>query len=209
MKRVVVTGMGIVSSIGNNTQEVLASLREARSGIVRAERYAELCKIGASMGVSPALEVWGFSPNVTRLGEATLIAMDSGAPNACVLPDVYHLYKGGTDPNALKLLNKDAIAIIHVNDYPGIDRAKITDAERVYPGDGIAPLSQIFRDLERVSPRRNAFRLQIEAVSVGLRRYAIYFTTNVKHRAHFGGMSTQEHLTWSRLQKFHQFSAPC
>ncbi|HEY0145225.1 MAG TPA: beta-ketoacyl-ACP synthase I [Methylovirgula sp.] len=42
MRRVVVTGMGIVSSIGNNTQEVLASLREARSGIVRADKYAEL-----------------------------------------------------------------------------------------------------------------------------------------------------------------------
>jgi 3-oxoacyl-[acyl-carrier-protein] synthase-1 len=34
--------MGIVSSIGNNTQEVLASLREAKSGIVRADKYAEL-----------------------------------------------------------------------------------------------------------------------------------------------------------------------
>lgn len=42
MKRVVVTGMGIVSSIGNNSQEVLASLREARSGVVRADKYAEL-----------------------------------------------------------------------------------------------------------------------------------------------------------------------
>ena len=42
MKRVVVTGMGIVASIGNNTQEVLASLREAKSGIVRANQYAEL-----------------------------------------------------------------------------------------------------------------------------------------------------------------------
>ena len=42
MRRVVVTGMGIVSSIGNSTQEVLASLREAKSGIVRAEKYAEL-----------------------------------------------------------------------------------------------------------------------------------------------------------------------
>jgi 3-oxoacyl-[acyl-carrier-protein] synthase-1 len=40
MRRVVVTGMGIVSSIGNNTQEVLASLREARSGITFAEPYA-------------------------------------------------------------------------------------------------------------------------------------------------------------------------
>src|SRR6266567_2991992 len=42
MKRVVVTGMGVVSSIGNNTQEVLASLREAKSGIVRADEYAKL-----------------------------------------------------------------------------------------------------------------------------------------------------------------------
>jgi len=42
MRRVVVTGMGIVSSIGNNTQEVLASLREAKSGIVHADKYAEL-----------------------------------------------------------------------------------------------------------------------------------------------------------------------
>jgi 3-oxoacyl-[acyl-carrier-protein] synthase I len=41
MRRVVVTGMGIVSSIGNNTQEVLASLREAKSGISHASDYAE------------------------------------------------------------------------------------------------------------------------------------------------------------------------
>lgn len=41
MRRVVVTGMGVVSSIGNNSQEVLASLREARSGIVRADDYVE------------------------------------------------------------------------------------------------------------------------------------------------------------------------
>jgi 3-oxoacyl-[acyl-carrier-protein] synthase-1 len=42
MRRVVVTGLGIVSSIGNNAQEVLASLREAKSGIVKADKYAEL-----------------------------------------------------------------------------------------------------------------------------------------------------------------------
>jgi len=42
MRRVVVTGMGIVSSIGNNAQEVVASLREARSGIVKADDYARL-----------------------------------------------------------------------------------------------------------------------------------------------------------------------
>ncbi len=42
MKRVVVTGMGIVSSIGNNTDEVTQSLRDGKSGIVRSETYAEM-----------------------------------------------------------------------------------------------------------------------------------------------------------------------
>src|SRR4051812_12721098 len=42
MRRVVVTGIGIVSSIGNNANEVLASLREAKSGISAAPEYAEL-----------------------------------------------------------------------------------------------------------------------------------------------------------------------
>src|SRR5215467_3627880 len=42
MRRVVITGMGIVSSIGNNTQEVLASLHEAKSGISHAAKYKEL-----------------------------------------------------------------------------------------------------------------------------------------------------------------------
>ena len=42
MRRVVVTGMGIVSSIGNNVDEVTASLRAGKPGIVRADKYAEL-----------------------------------------------------------------------------------------------------------------------------------------------------------------------
>jgi 3-oxoacyl-[acyl-carrier-protein] synthase-1 len=51
MRRVVVTGMGIVSSIGNNANEVLASLREARSGVIAAPEYAELgfrCQVHAA-----------------------------------------------------------------------------------------------------------------------------------------------------------------
>src|SRR5436305_10192797 len=56
MRRVVITGMGIVSSIGNNTQEVLASLREAKSGLVRAGRYAELgfrCQVHGAPTLAP------------------------------------------------------------------------------------------------------------------------------------------------------------
>ncbi|MFY8208379.1 MAG: beta-ketoacyl synthase N-terminal-like domain-containing protein, partial [Caulobacter sp.] len=51
MRRVVVTGLGIVSSIGNNAHEVLASLREAKSGVIAAPEYAELgfrCQVHAA-----------------------------------------------------------------------------------------------------------------------------------------------------------------
>src|SRR5471032_1561134 len=60
MRRVVVTGMGIVSSIGNNTQEVLASLREAKSGISRAEDYVRLgfrCQVQGAPTLDPSTSV--------------------------------------------------------------------------------------------------------------------------------------------------------
>ena len=51
MRRVVVTGIGIVSSIGNNAGEVSTSLREARSGVIAAQEYAALgfrCQVHAA-----------------------------------------------------------------------------------------------------------------------------------------------------------------
>jgi 3-oxoacyl-[acyl-carrier-protein] synthase-1 len=60
MRRVVVTGMGIVSSIGNNTQEVLASLREAKSGVSRADEYATLgfrCQVHGAPTLDPSQSV--------------------------------------------------------------------------------------------------------------------------------------------------------
>ena len=56
MRRVVVTGMGIVSSIGSNVEEVAVSLKEGRSGIVRAEKYAELgfrCQVHGAPKLRP------------------------------------------------------------------------------------------------------------------------------------------------------------
>jgi len=109
MRRVVVTGMGIVSSIGNNTQEVLASLREAKSGISRAEDYAKLgfrCQVHGAPTLNPADSVdrramrflgggaaWnhvameqairdsGVEPNDIS-NERTGIVMGSGGPSA-------------------------------------------------------------------------------------------------------------------------------
>ena len=116
-----------------------------------AERYRALLELGDTTGVIPQVEVWGFSRTLGTLGEAAQAAIAADHPRACVLPDVYHLYKGGSGFHGLKLLGKDALHVIHLNDYPADPpRGTITDADRVYPGDGVAPLTEIFRDLRAI-----------------------------------------------------------
>jgi sugar phosphate isomerase/epimerase len=113
-----------------------------------AERYRALLALGDHIGVVPQVEVWGFSKTLTRLGQAAMVAIESGHPSACVLPDVYHLYKGGSDFTGLKLLNGAAMHVFHMNDYPANPpRSAINDSDRVYPGDGVAPLADILRTL--------------------------------------------------------------
>jgi sugar phosphate isomerase/epimerase len=112
------------------------------------ERYRALCEVGAKIGVAPQVEVWGFSKVLSRLGETALVAIESGHPQACILADVYHLHKGGSGFTGLKLLGPAALQVFHMNDYPANPpRDKITDAHRVYPGDGVAPLVTMLRDL--------------------------------------------------------------
>lgn len=113
-----------------------------------ADRYRALLELGDSLGVIPQVEVWGFSTSLSRLGETVLVALEARHPKACILPDVYHLYKGGSDFSGLRMISSEAIQVFHMNDYPKEPpRASIKDADRVYPGDGVAPLSDILGEL--------------------------------------------------------------
>lgn len=104
--------------------------------------------MGDEIGVVPQVEVWGSSRTLSRLGEAAFVAMESMHPHACILPDVYHLYRGGSGLGGVKLLSPSAIHVFHFNDYPANPtREKLTDADRVYPGDGTAPLKALLEDL--------------------------------------------------------------
>jgi 2-keto-myo-inositol isomerase len=113
-----------------------------------ADRYRALLELGDQMEVVPQVEVWGFSKTLGRLGEAACVAIETGHPNACILPDVYHLYRGGSDFGGIKLLAPSAIHVFHFNDYPAEPpRTQISDADRVYPGDGVAPLRSLLQEL--------------------------------------------------------------
>ncbi len=113
-----------------------------------AQRYRALLELGDQMGVVPQVEVWGSSKNLHRLGQSMFVVIESGHPKACLLPDVYHIYKGGSDFTGLKTISSQTIQVFHLNDYPADPpREKIGDRDRVMPGDGIAPLADILRIL--------------------------------------------------------------
>src|SRR5512143_2155577 len=128
MRRVVVTGMGIVSSIGNNTQEVLASLREAKSGISRAEEYAKLgfrCQVEGAPKLNPAEPVdrramrflgGGAAWNHVAMEQAirdsgveesdisnprTGIIMGSGGPTTSTIVDAADLTRKNSSPKRI------------------------------------------------------------------------------------------------------------
>ena len=119
--------------------------------LTAAERYRALLEIGDQTGVVPQLELWGFSKRLNQLGECVAVAIETQHPKACVLGDVYHLYKGGSGWVGLRLLSKNAIQVLHMNDYPAEPpRETIDDSYRVYPGDGVAPLTEILSTLHSV-----------------------------------------------------------
>lgn len=115
---------------------------------VIAERYHALLEVGARVGVVPQLELWGHSPAIHKLGQLVYVATEAGHRDAAMLPDVYHIYKGGSDFAGLRTIEGTRINVFHMNDYPADPpRKTITDADRVYPGDGVAPIAQILKDL--------------------------------------------------------------
>lgn len=115
-----------------------------------AERYRAILELSDQTGVVPQLELWGFSKNLNKLSEVMYVAIESGHPSARLLLDIYHLYKGGTSQASLPLVGKTAIEVFHVNDHTAnFPRETITDADRVFPGDGVAPIRETLKLIKR------------------------------------------------------------
>jgi 2-keto-myo-inositol isomerase len=120
-----------------------------------AERYRALLEAGDQLGIVPQLELWGFSKNLGKLGECVCVAMETGHPRACVLADVFHLYKGASDIHGMRLLSSSAVQVLHMNDYPAEPpRDKIDDSYRIFPGDGTAPLADILAALHQTGGQK-------------------------------------------------------
>ena len=139
-------GKRIAAPPGNNRAAV--SLDNA------AKYYREALEMGEKAGVQPLLELWGTHPVLGPLSHGIYATVAAGRADASLLLDVFHLYKSGTPFTALKQINGASLHVIHLNDYPqATDSSTLNDSNRIYPGDGVAPLREILRDL-----RDNGFR---------------------------------------------------
>lgn len=117
-----------------------------------ADRYRDLLKIGREeFGITVAVEFVGFMKGVHRIGQACAIALDADDPTACLIADTFHLYRGASGFNGLKHIQGSLIADFHWNDVPGdVPREQMGDEHRIYPGDGILPLTQALQDLKAI-----------------------------------------------------------
>ena len=97
----------------------------------------------------PQLEFWGGSKTFWHIGQAFMIAAVANDPDARILADLFHMYIGNSGFDTLKMVNGQLLEIFHINDYiASIPKAQQVDSNRVYPGDGAAPMRQILTNLK-------------------------------------------------------------
>jgi len=117
-----------------------------------AERFLRIIEAGKEFGVTPLLEQWGAGA-LYKLADAVSIIIATGHPDANLLLDFYHLYRGGNSYDSLNLINLARLPVFHINDYPADPpREQLNDRYRVYPGDGICPFEKIIPQM-----RENGF----------------------------------------------------
>lgn len=139
----------MVSAVGaEHVQVVPQPSRESYDLDWCADRYRDLIEIGIrEYDVKPALVFVEFLP-IRRLSDAAAIALRTDHPEAKIIPDVFHMYIGGSGFNGLRHISGDFISIFQFNDAPANPpREELTDEDRVFPGDGIFPLTDILQDL--------------------------------------------------------------
>ena len=113
------------------------------------ERFRKLIELGRQSGVMPQLEFWGGSKTFWHIGQAFMIAVVADDPDARILADLFHMYIGDSGFDTLKMVNGQLFEIFHMNDYiASIPKAQQVDANRVYPGDGAAPIKEILTNLK-------------------------------------------------------------
>ncbi|HET7559114.1 MAG TPA: sugar phosphate isomerase/epimerase [Limnochordia bacterium] len=121
---------------------IIAGPPRGECDLERAGRnYAALIEAGKALGITPAAEFLGFVGYVNTIDRCRRIVAAAAHPDACLVVDPFHIFRGGGSIDEIDQVPGERIAVFHFNDAPAHpDRAEQADKDRVFPGDGILPL---------------------------------------------------------------------
>jgi len=111
----------------------------------------QLEKIARPYGVKIAFEFLGFAnSSVNTLSFCYEIVEELDNPNVGLTIDTFHLFLSNEPVSVLETINPEKIFLIHIADVENLPRSQLTDANRVLPGDGVAPLKPFVRKVQEI-----------------------------------------------------------
>lgn len=134
--------MVVVADFAQTLDET--SLGRAVVSLSQAAQWA------AGYDVRLALEFRGADTFCSCLATAILLVEQCDEPNVGVCLDVFQYYKGASKFEDLDRLTPQTLAHVHLCDIPGIPREIMTDADRVFPGEGDFDLTPIVERLRAI-----------------------------------------------------------
>lgn len=88
--------------------------------------------------------------DVPTLDMAIEIVEKVGRPNVGMVIDTFHFYAGGSALADIARVPVDKLFVVHVNGCEDLPPGELTDAHRLYPGEGVIPIDAILREIRRI-----------------------------------------------------------
>jgi 2-keto-myo-inositol isomerase len=120
-----------------------------------------MASAAGEFGVMLGFEFLGF-PNcsVNTLAAAREVLAELDDPRVGLVVDAFHFHVGGSRVDDLEGMSGEQIFIVHLDDAEAGDRSRLTDAQRLLPGEGVIPLRALLDGLQRCG-YRGAYSLEL------------------------------------------------
>ncbi len=111
----------------------------------------ELADIAGPHNVSLAFEFLGQTDcSVQTLDLCNEIVEKVNRPNIGNVIDTFHFYAGNSTFEAIDGMKPEKLFIFHINDAEDLPKEQLTDAQRLYPGEGILPIAEIKEHFDKI-----------------------------------------------------------
>ncbi len=146
----------VASALGGATVVAVPSPKPKGMGpaAMEAESVRVLRQLGgiaARHEVRVALEFLGFADcSVNTLETCWRVVKRVNRPNVGLVLDTFHFHAGNSSLRSIAALDPRKLFMVHLNDVMPVARARLHDAHRLYPGDGVLPLAPILRALRAI-----------------------------------------------------------